>query len=151
MATEMSFITFSQAAQRLGVSIKALTATVNSAKIKVAKTPIGGMIAEDDVAKIEKRDWLWKQVKKLDSKPISMLKASQDYGISLGTLRQWVNDGYIRTLSGGGKRGRGHTRMLNQADVAYASLLLEERGGKRPGKRLFTSDVLPPHIAQSTS
>jgi len=148
MATEMNFITFSQAAQRLGVSIKALTATINSAKIKVATTPLGEMIAEDDVAKIEKRNRLWKQVQKLDSKPISMLKASQDYGISLGTLRQWVNDGYIRTLSGGGERGRGHMRMLNQADVAYASLLLEERG-KRPGKRLFTSDVLPPHMAQS--
>jgi predicted site-specific integrase-resolvase len=147
MATEMSFITFSQAAQRLGVSIKVLTAAANSAKIKVAKTPMGEMIAEDDVAKIEKREKLWKSVKKLDGNQISMTDATARYPeINFASLERWVTAGAIRIIKDNKMRsGRGNKRMLNEADVAYTALLLREQG-KRPGKRLFTPETLPPHL-----
>jgi predicted site-specific integrase-resolvase len=148
-----TYIPLSEAAERYRLSVGALNRAVEHGTIKAVRVNGDVAVAEEDVREVEKRDSkrdkLWKQVKHLDGIPISMTKACEEYQeINFASLSRWIDQGYIRVLGGTTQRGRGHKRMLNKADVLYTALLLNERG-KKPGKRLFTFENLPPHCLLS--
>ncbi len=148
-----TFIPLEEAAQRYGLSRAALTRLVEDGKIKAAHVNGGIAVAQDETQTIVHkvtaimaiRDKLWSQVKHLEDEPISMSQACEKYPeINFASLSRWVIQGYIRTLNSPTNIGRGHKKLLNEADVAYTAAILRMRG-KRPGKRVFTSELTPPH------
>jgi transposase len=101
-------------------------------------------VAEEDVedsqSEVAKRDRLWSRVQHLDGRPIGVREAAEKYDLSTGSLSRWIKCGYIRTLSNDRPRGRGKKRLLNEADVAYASLLANEH---RRGREVFRAELIP--------
>ena len=142
-----SYLTLSEAARKYGISTDALTRLVKAGIIRAARINGWIAVAEEDVSVSTMRDKIWNQVKHLDGTPISMSQACEKYDeINFASLSRWVDRGYIRTLGDGPRGGgRGRKRLLNEADVAYTAFILRRRG-KRPGKRVFAPETLPPHL-----
>jgi hypothetical protein len=140
-----TYITLSEAARRYDVAPAVLTGMIEDGRIDAVKTNGDVAVAEEDVKLNTKRDRFWNRVKHLDKKPISMTRSCRKYEeINFASLSRWVEKGYIRTVKDRRGGGRGRKRLLNEADVAYTALLLRDRG-KKPGKKLFTQENLPPH------
>ena len=94
------------------------------------------------------REELWKRVKHLEGESVGVYEARDKYGISVTSLYRWIRRGYVRVVRDNRGGGRGQKRLLNEADVAYASLLVERAGGER-GHSVFSPKVVPPHFTHS--
>ena len=139
-----TYIPLNQAATRYGVNVAMLRRAVEDGIMQAVRTPEGRILVASEDTKfimqhIAKRDTLRKKVNHLESTPIGVKEAAQKYGISTGSLTRWVNVGYVRVLSGKTARGRGNKKLLNEADVAYAGLLLQQR----TGRIVFTQELIP--------
>ena len=148
-----TYVPLEEAAREYNIPDVALTRLMEDGKIKAVRINGGTAVAERDVQALAfgKRDQMWEQVKRLEGIPISMSDACEKYReLNFASLSRWIKQGYIRTI---GKmpqsRGRGHKKLLNEADVAYATLILRQRG-KQPGKRVFTPETIPPHLVSSS-
>lgn len=104
-------------------------------------------MAEEDVRKMALRDELWSRVAHLDQHPITLYRAREKYHIGSVTLYNWIEQGIVRVLKRANK-GRKPIMLVNEADVAYAALVAQERGVRR-GRRTFTLEFLPPHLQRS--
>jgi len=135
------YLPLEEAARAYKIDPEVLKNLVGRGKIRAVKVGRGLAVAMADLAT---REYLWEQVKHLDGNPISMSEACRKYPeINFASLSRWIAKRYIRVLDDSGKaRGRGHKRLLNEADVAYTALLLRIRG-KRPGSKLFPPDLIP--------
>lgn len=141
-----TFIPLEDAAKRYALTPAILTQLIDDGRIRAGQVDGELVVAREDVQMLNQRDRLWRQVEHLDGVTISMTAACEKYDeINFASLSRWVAQGYIRTLGGQEGGGRGNKRLLNEADVAYTALLLKRRG-KRPGKRVFDLDTLPPHM-----
>ena len=74
------------------------------------------------------RAWMARQIRRsqfahLEDQEISVTEAAKKYGLSRRSIERWVERGYVRDrgIAPGYKR----RRMVNEADVAYASALVE--------------------------
>ena len=143
-----SYLTLSEAARKYGVSTDALMRLVKDGIIRAVRVDGGVLVAEGDVQTLSKREELWRRVESLDGIPIGLEEACNKYRISSPSLYRWIDAGYIRVLEDRRGGGRGKKRLLNEADVAYAELVAKERGRRR-GRRIFTTEYLPPHAAVS--
>ncbi|HIE38147.1 MAG TPA: hypothetical protein EYP77_03600 [Anaerolineae bacterium] len=142
-----TYIQLDEAARRYGVSREALTRAVADGIMRAVRTPEGGvLVASEDVRKVKERDELWATVAHLENRRIGIHEASQKYNLSLDSLYRWIRLGYIRVVEDAKGGGRGRKRLLNEADVAYASRLADIRGRGR-GRRIFSEDMIPPHVA----
>ena len=142
-----TFIYLNEAASHYGVRREMLTQLVEDGKIRAGQINGEIAVAQEDVQVLNQRNQLWRQVKHLDGVAISMTAACEKYEeINFASLSRWVARGYIRALGGQKGGGRGNKRLLNEADVAYTALLIRKRG-KRPGKRVFSPETFPPHLA----
>ncbi len=153
MAELPTYISLADAADRFRVSRTWLTHLVESGKIRAVKLDGGKIaVAEGDVdmtvQHASKRDELWKRVKHLDGNPIGVGDARKKYALGAASLNRWIELGYVRVIDNTRGGGRGRKRILNEADVAYAALVANERG-RRPGKRIFTPEFVPPHIVMN--
>ena len=102
-------------------------------------------MADEDVAVIAERDALWAQVRQLDGNSIGIEEACRKYSVSKASIYRWIDLGYVRVLDDQRGGGRGHKRLVNEADVAYAALVAEVRGRKK-GKRILAPEFIPPHV-----
>lgn len=149
MAVELpEFLPLEEAARRYRLSPEALTQAIESGKVRAARLNGRIWVAAEDIQKMTKRDMLWAQVAHLDGKPIALEQACLQYAISSPSLYKWISAGYVRVLEDHRGGGRGRKRLLNEADVAYAALVAQERG-KRRGRAVFTEDFLPPHLSRN--
>ena len=147
MATDLlTYIPLREASERYGVARKSLTQLVDSGRIRAVNINGGIAVAEEDVASTSRRDELWARVGMLDGNPIGVAEARRKYRMGAATLNRWVKTGVVRVLEAPEGRGRGQKRLLNEADVAYAGLVADERGRKR-GRRILTPEYMPPHFA----
>ena len=146
MSVELpTYIPLGEAAAKYRLDRQSLTQAIEDGIIRAVRINGGVAVANEDVAVVNKRNSLWKRVKHLDGNPISMSEACERYPeINFASLSRWVQQGHIRTISGQRGGGRGRKLLLNEADVAYTASLVQIRG-KKPGKRVFTPEYLPPH------
>ena len=141
-----TYIPLNQAATRYSVNITMLRHAVESGIMQAVRTPEGRvLVASEDVRMITKRNTLWDQVKHLDGNSIGLEEACRKYRLSTTSVYRWIGQGYVRVLSDQRGGGRGRKRTLNEADVAYASLVAETRG-RQQGKRIFTQEFIPLHL-----
>jgi len=142
-----TYIPLNQAATRYGVNAAMLRHAVESGIMQAVRTPEGGiLVASKDMAVMTERGNLWNQVRHLDGKPIGIGEACRKYKLGTVSVYHWIEQGYVRVLNDQRGGGRGNKRTLNEADVAYASLVADTRG-RRPGRRIFTQKFLPPHLS----
>ena len=74
------------------------------------------------------RAWMARQIRRsqfahLEDQEISVTEAAKKYGLSRRSIERWVERGYVRDR--GVAPGYKRRRMVNEADVAYASALVE--------------------------
>jgi len=142
-----TYIPLNQAATRYGVNVAMLHRAVESGIMQAVRTPEGKILVEsEDVRMITERNTLWDRVKHLDGNSIGLEEACRKYRLSTTSVYRWIGQGYVRVLSDQRGGGRGRKRTLNEADVAYASLVAETRG-RQQGKRIFTREFIPLHLA----
>jgi len=140
-----TYIPLSEAAKRYGLDSVALTQAVESGKIKAVKVNGGIAVAEEDIKRAGgRRDELWAQVAHLDGMPVALEEACRRYKFGQASVYNWIGQGYVRVLEESRGRGRGHKRILNEADVAYIALVAAE-GERRAGKRIVSTEYVPPH------
>jgi len=147
-----TYIPLNEATRRYRIGAQALTQMVEKGTIRAVRIDGSLAVAETDIDAMALRDELWARVKYLDAVTISMSQACEKYEeINFASLSRWVARGYIRTVGNSSRGGgRGRRRLLNEADVAYTASLLRVRG-KKPGKRVFTTETLPPHLAKTAT
>ena len=142
-----TYIPLNQAAMRYSVNVAMLHRAVESGIMQAVRTPEGRiLVADEDVSVMVERDNLWNQVRHLDGRPIGLGEACRKYKLGTVSVYHWIEQGYVRVLNDQRGGGRGKKRTLNEADVAYASLVADTRG-RRPGRRIFTRNFLPPHLS----
>ncbi len=148
-----TYISLSEAAEKHHLNPQALTRLVECGKIQAVRVNGEIAVVEEEVKRVKlkapKRDALWGCVEHLDGVPIGVEEACMRYNISSSSLYRWIELDYVRVLSDQRGGGRGRKRTLNEADVAYAELVAKERGRKR-GRRIFSSEYLPPHYMSSS-
>lgn len=149
-----NYVSISEAAKHHCLSREALAHLVETGKVRGIKINGNIAVVEEDLQGVSalvttKRDELWAQAKHLDGKGIGVNEAASRYNLSTGSLTRWMKAGYIRILHRGSpKGGRGRKTYLNEADVAYAKLVSEERES-RPGRQVFIKEFLPPFKSYS--
>jgi predicted site-specific integrase-resolvase len=123
---------------------------IEDGRIDAVKTNGDVAVAEEDVSKTQEtmaeRDELWRRVQHLDGKPIGLREGCRKYDLSSPSVYNWIRKGYIRVLKDRRGGGRGRKRLLNEADVAYAALVAEERG-QQQGRAIFVPEFVPPHCS----
>ncbi len=148
-----TYILLDDAAKKYHFDRQTLTRLVECGKIQAVKINGGIAVAAKEVEnakqKMSKRNELWSRVQHLDGVPIGLEEACTRYNISSPSLYRWIDLSYVRVLGDQRGGGRGRKRTLNEADVAYAELVAKERGRKR-GRRIFSSEYLPPHYASGS-
>ena len=146
-----TYIPLTEAARRYGLSEAALRRAVEKGIIRAVRTPRGEILVVNEAVTqvkehIARREQLWKQVSHLDGHPIGIREACEKYRLDVSSIYRWIDKGYVRVLSRGNKGGgRGRKRTLNEADVAYISLVADLRGRKQ-GKKIVTTEFIPPHL-----
>lgn len=142
------YIPLSEAVHRYDLDPALLTSMIEDGKIGAVRTDGDIAVAEEDVSEtretMAKRDKLWRRVEHLDGKPIGLEDAYTKYNMSPPSVYRWIEKGYIRVLKDRRGGGRGRKRLINEADIAYAAEVADERGRKR-GRPIFTSEFTPPH------
>jgi len=140
------FISQAEAARRFHLDPEKLRALVESGDVRAVRVGKEIALAEEDlkVALGIRRQELWARVRHLDGVPIGLEEACARYKFSPSSVYRWIKRGYVRVIRDQRKGGRGRKRLLNEADVAYAALVAQERG-RREGKRILTPEFAPPH------
>jgi len=137
MSTELpAYITLEEAARRYQIAPEVLTEQVNSGKIKAVRLNGTIALAEEDVIGFAEDLALRAKVAHLKNKPITLAQAATNYELNKASLWRWARAGYIRVLDYRGGRGRARQMILDEGDVAYTRLLLEQSRPK-PGTSLF--------------
>jgi hypothetical protein len=147
MAAELpTYIPVAEATEKYRGGRRELNRLVDSGRVRAVKINGGIAVAEEDVREttLQPSD-LWKRVKHLDGVPIGMGEACRKYRLGFASLNRWIELGYVRVVDDQRGGGRGRKRAVNEADVAYAALVANERGRRR-GRRIFTLELLPPHM-----
>ena len=125
MAVELDcVIPLPQAAKRMGMTVEALTRLVTSGKLKAMKTSSGEVVVPESETKnaITRGD---KKYGALHGKPITMAKASEQYGPSIQSIWNWVKRGYIATIE---DNKEPYPIKIDEADVAYCADVYKTRG-----------------------
>ena len=149
MTTLPTYIPLPEAAGRYGLSEAALRRALERGIIRAVRLLGEGIaVADEDVAVVAERDALWAQVSYLDGNSIGIEEACQKYNVSKASVYRWIELEYVRVLDDQRGGGRGHKRLVNEADVAYASLVAKVRGRKK-GKRILAREFIPPHAVTS--
>jgi hypothetical protein len=125
MATETSaklekLLPLPQAAQRLGLTLDALTRLVDSGTIKANVHRGVVLIPESEVKQTITRE----QFAELKGTPITMAEASKKYSVPYSTLIGWVHNklGIITIIKSG------YGMQIDEADVAYCAAVYKARG-----------------------
>ena len=114
-----------QAAQRLGLSLDALTRLVDSGTIKANIHRGVVLIPESEVAQTITRE----QFAELKGTPITMAEASKKYSLTIKSIWTWMKRGFITKLD------HAYPAHLDEADVAYCAAVYKSKGGR--GSRIF--------------
>lgn len=131
------FISLSEAAQRMRVSVKETRAMINSGKIKGGILPDGAMVVSEDTLPKKKEDLSeYKKYSHLNQVGIGIGESAKKYSIPKTTLFHWFEKGYIKSVGRNGQKV-----LLNEQDVAYCAGIYEKNKGQ--GKRLFNKDGTP--------
>ncbi len=147
MATELtSYIPIQEAARRYHIDQRLLTAAIESGTMRAVQVNGDLVVAIEDLNTMSVKQQIWKRVASLDGKPIGIEDAKLKYNLGMASIYNWIKRGYIRILNNQTGGGRGNQRTLNEADVAYISLVADERG-RQPGKRIITREFVPPHLS----
>lgn len=88
-----------------------------------AQTADGSVIVS--LERIRRLESILVEVSNLNGKPIHVSAAAKKYDIPIGTLSRWAAADYIETLGHEGNR-----RLLNEADIAFISLIRKKAGMK---------------------
>jgi len=133
------FITISEAAERLHTSEKDVQSLVQSGKLDGGILPDGEtMVVIKDSLPTRKEDLPeYKKNAHLKGVGIGISDAARKYDISISTVHQWAQNGYIARLGMEGKKV-----LLDEADVAYCVEIYNSRGAT-PKRRLFNPDGTP--------
>ena len=140
-----TYIPLNEATRRYRIGAQALTQMVEKGTIRAVKIDGSMAVAETDIDAMTLRDELWARVKHLDGTAIGVKDARCKYHLGAATLSRWIEDGIVRVLQSPLGQGRGRKKLLNEADIAYTSLVADKRGRKR-GRRILTPEYLPPHL-----
>ncbi len=147
VATIPTYVPLDEAARQYGLSEVALRRAVEQGIIRAVRLLGEGIaVADEDVAVVAERDALWKKVKHLDGHQVGIEEACRKYNVSKASVYRWIELGYVRVLDDQRGGGRGHKRLVNEADVAYAALVADARGRKK-GKRILVPEFIPPHAS----
>jgi len=131
------FITLSEAAHRLRVSVTETRSMIKSGKIKGGILPDGAMVVSEDTLPIRKEDLPeYKKYAHLSGKTIWISEASRKYNVLQPTISNWASAGFIKKI--GVERNK---ILLDEQDVAYCAEIYRQRKGQ--GKRLFNPDGTP--------
>jgi len=137
MAAELpTYITLEEAARRYRIAPEVLTERVNSGKIRAVRLNGTIALAEEDVLRLSDDLALRAQVAHLQGRPITLTRAATNYELNKASLWRWAQAGHIRVLDYKEGRGRARKMILDEGDVAYVRLLLEQSRPK-PGTALF--------------
>jgi predicted site-specific integrase-resolvase len=146
-----TYVPLKEAAAKYGISLETLRHDVEQGHLRAVKTSQRDIfVANEDVQVIHKRESFWRQVEPLEGKAIGVREARQKYELAGATLTRWIAHGVIRVLEEPEGHGPGHKKLLNERDVAYMSLVADERGAGR-GKKILNQMYLPPHLRSSSS
>lgn len=85
------------------------------------------------------REALWEKVKHLDGRGIGVEEACQMYGYGRSSIYRWLDAGQVRIVKDCRGGGRGHKRLLNQADLAYIAVVGEVHG-RCSGRPILTPE-----------
>ena len=136
-----SYISLSEAGERLDLDSVRLQELIRIGTLKAAKVEGVTVVDEDTVteiaAKPKKEDLEeHKQFAYLSGKRIWATEAARKYNVLQSTISRWARLGYIARLDDDGYRV-----YLDEQDVAYCAAIYQERGGQ--GKRIFNPDGTP--------
>ncbi len=120
----LQVLPISEAAQRLGLSEKALTQLIEAGKIQAAQTPSGELlVVVDNNSPQTKEDIINKKYRDLKNHWVSVSEASDKYGVLGRTIREWITRGYIKVDNST------YPLQVNEADVAYCADVYHSRQG----------------------
>jgi predicted site-specific integrase-resolvase len=120
-----------QAAQRLGLTLDALTRLVDSGTIKANVHQGEILVPESQVKQTITRE----QFERLRGTPITMAEASKKYEVSVRTIRNWAKrDHLIEILDDS------YPTKLDESGVAYCVAVYKARG---KSSRIFDKAGLP--------
>jgi excisionase family DNA binding protein len=141
MAALVKFVSLSEAAGRLSLSVKHLRRLIDNGKISAVLVDGETVVSERDVIKMTPtpKEELpeYKRFKKLKGNPIWLSEAERKYGIAYETILKWANKGIIKKLG-----MQGNKLLVDEADVAYCKVVYDRIGGSQ-GKRIFNGDGTP--------
>lgn len=139
-----TYITLQEATQRYNLGTQLLTRFVTDGKIRGGKLNGTFVLSEKDTREVAEhqatKEELRSKVAHLEGRPIGIRQAARKYALDATSISNWVRAGYIRTLST--SEGRGHRKLVDESDVAYAKELLLVRQTVK-GQRVFTPEYLP--------
>jgi predicted site-specific integrase-resolvase len=139
-----SYVTLEDAIQQYNLDARLLTRSVEDGKIRGGRFNGTLVLLEEDIEHMAKqqatKEQLRAKVAHLEGKPIGVLEASRKYNLNNASICRWIKAGYIRTISS--PQGRGHKRLIDESDVAYAKELMNTRQIGQ-GKRTFASEFIP--------
>jgi hypothetical protein len=130
----MKWVTIEKAARQFGIEGVVLEKLAKDEVIGSKRAPDGEVLVLDTEAKSVAKSLDRKQWEHLRGRPITASDAERHYGLSRNYYARWGREGYIRKLGEDGWRV-----WLDEADVAYATMLAEVSGGLRQGRALFPS------------
>lgn len=142
------YLPISDAANRTGISIDRLHDLIRAGRIKAAMMTTGvELVSEQDILQPLCREDTaeYRSVSHLRGTAIGMRQAMKKYKLSIAFLSRWTTKGLIRRLSG--ETMRGQRVMVDEADVAYCSLVYHANPGQ--GKRIFNPDDGLPYKKES--
>ena len=136
-----SYISLSEAGERLDLDSARLQELIRIGTLKAAKIKGETVVDEETVteiaAKPKKEDLEeYTQFAHLSGKMVWVSEAARKYGVHHQTLSRWVKLGYIEKLD-----MDGYKTYLDEQDVAYCAAIYTERKGQ--GRRIFNLDGTP--------
>ncbi|MBI9045166.1 MAG: hypothetical protein JEZ06_11820 [Anaerolineaceae bacterium] len=133
------FISISQAAKQLKVSMEEVTNFVEEGDLIAAIMPDYSLgISEKSLNKLLPREELpdYQAFAHLIGQEISISEAGRQYKLNTSTLTRWMQRGYVTKI-----RKQGRLTLLNEADVAYCAAIYHQNEGQ--GKRVFNRNGKP--------
>jgi predicted site-specific integrase-resolvase len=142
--TQDTYITLQEAAQIYNLDTQLLTRSVNDGRIRGGRFNGTFVLLERDARRMAKqqatKEELRAKVAHLEGRAIGINEAAKKYGLSHPNISTWTKAGYIRVLVPA--PGRGHKKLVDESDVAYAKELTKIRPVSQ-GKRVFTPEFVP--------
>jgi len=145
-----TYLPLPKAAQKYGLSEKALTQLVQAGKIEAVRLPSGEVLVPADngsKALQTKEEIIATKFAHLCEQPISASEASRKYSdihdvpISHVLFSRWARAGYITVMK------RGYRLQMDEAEVAYCAEIFaqkyQEYDGRMSGVRIFDENGNP--------